>query len=90
MADRGGGVFYCAEEKVESMDDAIALAECELGEVAVHKINGVGKKECFRDGIGYMEAAVVIECWPLLFLVPGGTYFHLEPSHAVYPRQSKY
>ena len=22
------------------------------------------KKECFCDGIGYMEAAVVIECWP--------------------------
>ena len=26
----------------------------------------------------------------LLFLVPGGTYFHLEPSHAVHARQSKY
>ena len=25
----------------------------------------------------------------LLFLVPGGTYFHLEPSHAVHARQSK-
>ena len=28
----------------------------------MHKLNGVRKKECFRDGIGYMEAAVVIEC----------------------------
>ena len=25
----------------------------------------------------------------LLFLVPGGTYFHLEPSHSVHARQSK-
>ena len=46
------------------MDDAIALADCGLGEVVVHKLNGVRKKECFRDGIVYMEAAVVIECWP--------------------------
>ena len=26
----------------------------------------------------------------VLFLVPGGTYFHLEPSHAVHTRQCKY
>ena len=26
----------------------------------------------------------------LLFLVLGGTYFHLEPSHTVHVRQSKY
>ena len=26
----------------------------------------------------------------VLFLVPGGTYFHLEPSHAVHARESKY
>ena len=63
MADCGGGVFYCAGEKVESMDDAIALAECGLGEVVVHKLNGVRKKECFGDGIGYMEASIVVECW---------------------------
>ena len=25
----------------------------------------------------------------ILFLVPGGTYFHLEPSHAVHVRQGK-
>ena len=43
MADRGGGVFYCAGEKVESMDDAIALADCGLVEVVMHKINGVRK-----------------------------------------------
>ena len=42
------------------MDDAIALADCGLGEVVVHKLNSVIKKECFRDGIGYMESAVVI------------------------------
>ena len=29
----------------------------------MHKLNGVRKKECFGDGIGYMEAAVVVECW---------------------------
>ena len=57
MADRVWGVFYCAGEKVESMDDV-------LGELVVHKLNGVRKKECFRGGFGYMEAAVVIECWP--------------------------
>ena len=43
MADCGGGVFYCAGEKVESMDDAIALADCGLVEVVMHKINGVRK-----------------------------------------------
>ena len=43
MLDRGWGVSYCAGEKVESMDDAIALADCGLGEVVVHKINGVVK-----------------------------------------------
>ena len=45
------------------MDDVIALHDCGLGEVVVHKINGVRKKKCFHDGIGYMEAEVVIECW---------------------------
>ena len=25
----------------------------------------------------------------ILFLVPGGTYFHLEPSHAVHTRIRK-
>ena len=63
MADHDGGIFYCAGEKVESMDDVIALAECGMGKVVVHNLNGVRKKECFGDGIGYMEAAVVIECW---------------------------
>ena len=46
------------------MDDAIALADCGLGEVVVHKLKSVIKKERFHDGIGYMESAVVIECWP--------------------------
>ena len=63
MADRGGGVFYCARDKFDSMDYVIALADCGLGEVVVHKLNGVRKKECFGDDIGYMEAAVVVECW---------------------------
>ena len=63
MLDRGWGVSYCAGEKFESMDDAIALADCGLGEVVVHKLNGVRKKEYFGDGIVYMEAAVVVECW---------------------------
>ena len=63
MVDRGGGIFYYTGEKVDIMDDAIALADCGLGEVVVHKLNGIRKKECFRDGIVYMEAAVVVECW---------------------------
>ena len=46
------------------MDDVIALDDCGLGEVVVHKINGVRKNECFCDSIGYMEEAVVIEFWP--------------------------
>ena len=29
----------------------------------MHKLNGVKKHECFGDGIGYVEAAVVVECW---------------------------
>ena len=44
MADFLGGVFYCAGEKVESMDGVIALADCGLGEAVVHKLNGVIKK----------------------------------------------
>ena len=45
------------------MEDAIALDDGGLGEVVVHKLNGVRKQECFGDGIGYAEAAVVVECW---------------------------
>ena len=63
MADRGGGVFYCAGEKVESMDDAVDLADCGLREVVVHKLNGVRKRELFGDGIDYIESVVVVECW---------------------------
>ena len=63
MADCGEGVLYCAGEKVESMDDAITLADCGLGELVVLKLNGVRKNEFFCDGISYMEAAVVVECW---------------------------
>ena len=48
------------------MDDAIDLSDCGLREVVVHKLNGFRKKECFLDRIGYMEAAVVIECWPYI------------------------
>ena len=36
------------------MDYAIALADGGLGEVVMHKINGVRKKECFGDGIGHV------------------------------------
>ena len=60
--DRGRGVFYCAGEKFKSMDDAIPLADCGLGEVVAHKLNGIRKKKCFGDGIGYTEAAIVVEC----------------------------
>ena len=63
MVNRGGGIFHCAGEKVESMDDAIALADRGLGEAVLHKLNGVRKYECFDDGIGYVETAVVVECW---------------------------
>ena len=44
MKDCGGGAFYRAGEKVESMDDAIALADVGLDEVVVHKTNGVRKR----------------------------------------------
>ena len=64
MTDCGTGVFYCAGDKVEGMDNAIALADCGLGELFMNKLNSVRKNLCFRDGIGYMEAAVVIECCP--------------------------
>ena len=43
MVDCGGGLFYRAGEKVESMDDVITLADGGLGEVVVHKLNGVIK-----------------------------------------------
>ena len=42
-----GGVFYCVGEKVESMDDAIDLSDCGLGEVVLHKFNGVRKRSAF-------------------------------------------
>ena len=63
MVDCGGGVFYRAGEKVERMDDMIALADGGLGKVVVHKLNSVRKKECLGDGIGYMEAVVMVEFW---------------------------
>ena len=43
MVDRGGGIFHRAGEKVDSMDDAIALADRGLGEAVLHKLNGVRK-----------------------------------------------
>ena len=61
MVDRGGGVFHRAAEKVESMDNAIALAGGGMGEVVLQKLKFVRKQESFGDGIGYMEAAVVVE-----------------------------
>ena len=45
MVDCGGGVFHHAGEKVENMDDVIALGDRGLGEVVVHKLNGVRKQE---------------------------------------------
>ena len=60
MADRGGVVFYREEDKVESMYNVIALSDGGMGEVVMHKLNGVRKKEFFCDGIGYLEAAVVV------------------------------
>ena len=43
MVDCGGGIFHRAGEKVESMDDAIALANRRLGEAVLPKLNGVRK-----------------------------------------------
>ena len=63
MVDRGGVVFHCAGEKVESMDNVIALADGGLGDVVVHKLNGFRKQECFGDSIGYMESVVVADFW---------------------------
>ena len=40
----GGGAFYIAGDKVESMDDAIALVEYGLVDVVVHRLNGVRKR----------------------------------------------
>ena len=63
MVDCGGVVLHRAGEKVESMEDVITLADGGMGEIVVHKLNGVRKQECFGDGMGYAEAAVVVECW---------------------------
>ena len=63
MVDHGGGVFYCAGKKGKSMNDVIALADGGMGEVVVHKLNGVRKKDFFGDSISYVKAAVVVECW---------------------------
>ena len=43
MIDCGGGVFYRAGDKIEIIDDAIAFVDGGLGEVVVHKLNGVRK-----------------------------------------------
>ena len=45
------------------MDDANDISDCGMGEVIVHKLDGVRTKECFCDGISYMEAVVVVDCW---------------------------
>ena len=60
MVDSGGGIFHRAGEKVESIYDEIALADGGLGEVVVHKLNGVRKQEFFGEGIGYVEKAVLV------------------------------
>ena len=44
MVNRGGGVFHCAGEKVDSMDNVITLSDGRPGEVVVHKLNGVRKQ----------------------------------------------
>ena len=44
MADRGGGAFYCAGDKVESMEGTVDLSECGMGEIVAHKLNGVRKR----------------------------------------------
>ena len=66
MVDRGGGACNSAGEKFKSTDYAIALANGGMGDVVVHKLNGVRKQECFGDVIGYVEAAVVVECWTVV------------------------
>ena len=43
MVDRGGGIFHRVGEKVESMDDAIALDDRGLCEAVLHKLNSVRK-----------------------------------------------
>ena len=63
MVYHGRGIFHRTGEKFESMDGAIALAGGGLGDVVMHKLNGVRKKKCFADGIGYVDEAVVVECW---------------------------
>ena len=45
MVDGFWSIFYCTGDKFDSMDDAIAIANCGLGEVVMHKLNSVRKKE---------------------------------------------
>ena len=61
--DRGRGAFHRAGEKIERIDDVIALADGGMGEAVVHKLNAVRKHECFGGGIGCVEAVIVVECW---------------------------
>ena len=62
MVDGGVGVLDCTGEEVESVDNAVAFADCGFGEVLVQELNGVGEQECFGGAIDDAEAAVIFEC----------------------------
>ena len=51
MLDRGGGAFHRAGEKVDSMDDAIVLADGGLCEVVLYKLNGVRKRSALETAL---------------------------------------
>ena len=62
MVDDGRGVLDCTGEEVESVDDAVALADCWLGEVIIQELDGVREQECLGGAIDDVEAAVMFEC----------------------------
>ena len=51
--------------------------------IVISGIHHYQKKYYFHKGIIKIGST-------LLFLVPGGTYFHLKPSHAMHAQESKY
>ena len=55
-------VLHISGEKVEGVDDAVALADGGLGQVVVHEFDGVRVQQRLCGGVGHVEAAVVVEC----------------------------
>ena len=62
MVDGGGCVLDCTGDQVEGVDNAVAFADCWLGEVIVQELEGVGEQECLGGAVDNVEAAVMFEC----------------------------